>query len=546
MTAVLSLALLALCTIHAVAQPYLAETHPKYLVSQYVYRDLVGAFEDGRTPPNLRVLSREAGSRLRVAWYQPQSRVVTLEERAYDLCSSLGADSLDALAWVLAHELAHCYKDHGWVADFGNAMASANAVPGALRDPASMEALKAAESEADYHGGFFAQVAGYAAAHVAPKVLQRIYQEYQLEAFSAGYPTLQERQHIARQAAQQLHSLLPVFEAGQALLLAKRYEEAGRCFDMIGRTFPSREILNNAGVARTLEAVELLGVSKAGWAYPLEFDADTRLRQQPKADQGLLAADVARSRELLRQAREWFQRARSRDPNYPSAFANLAVVADLQGEYQEAVYLAGRGARIARERGDQVSLAHALIIRGIARIHVDPRQVPTARRDLEQASAAAPSLSRLNLARLEGRPGHAETAARTPPTGPERIGGLAAAQYETMIDAATTVTAVPLVDHTQPPLDIYMHEADAWTAIVVEAPYGAFSFLRALPAYRASSAGGIVIGDDTSRLRELYGPPTYRVSSRQGTYHVYEPARIAFCLGVDHSVHHWMVYHLEK
>ena len=90
----------------------------------------------------------------------------------------------------------------------------------------------------------------------------------------AGYPPLAERREIARRSQRQLAALVPVFEAGNYLMLTGHYAQAARAFDYIARTFPSREVLNNNGAARALEALEKSG--EIAFAYPFELDARTR------------------------------------------------------------------------------------------------------------------------------------------------------------------------------------------------------------------------------------------------------------------------------
>jgi len=103
------------------APGYLSPVHPKYATARKVFDDLVRAIGDDRTRPDLRLLPQRETGRSRGVWFAPDQNLVTLEEQAYDLCVSLEADSLHALAFLLGHELAHCYKDHGWVHDFGSA-----------------------------------------------------------------------------------------------------------------------------------------------------------------------------------------------------------------------------------------------------------------------------------------------------------------------------------------------------------------------------------------------------------------------------------------
>lgn len=42
----------------------------------------------------------------------PDKIQIGLEEKAYDICISFGADSLNALAALLGHELVHYFEKH--------------------------------------------------------------------------------------------------------------------------------------------------------------------------------------------------------------------------------------------------------------------------------------------------------------------------------------------------------------------------------------------------------------------------------------------------
>ena len=234
---------------------------------------------------------------------------LTIEERAYDLCVSLGPDSLDAMASLIGHELAHYYKDHSWPGDFGNGFADlevGQAIGMLRRDLARRVEI---EAEADYFGGFFAHVAGYNSLGVAPELLAAVYREFEIDEDLPGYPSPAERVEIARRSEEKLRGLIPVFEAGNRLMLISRYEEAGRCFEFIARTFPSREILNNAGVALALDAISLFEAGEFPFAYPFEVDPTTRLQQAQKATEHTLDVGERRSM-LLAEAAEFFDQAR--------------------------------------------------------------------------------------------------------------------------------------------------------------------------------------------------------------------------------------------
>lgn len=203
------------------AQP-LPPDHPKTVAARRVVDDLVRAIGDGRTPPEFQLLASGSSSRMKVAWFAPGHNLLTLEERAYDLCAELGPDSLNGLAVLLGHELAHYYKDHGWVGDFGNGFAELEVGQTLNQLRRSEEKVLELETEADIFGGFFGYVAGYNTLEAAPPLLEKLYTAYALSTQLRGYPALPERQAIARQSAAELRGLIPAFEAGQRLLLVRQ------------------------------------------------------------------------------------------------------------------------------------------------------------------------------------------------------------------------------------------------------------------------------------------------------------------------------------
>ncbi len=124
------------------------------------------------------------------------------------------------------------------------------------------------------------------------------------------------------------------------------YEEGLRCFDYIARKFPSREILNNAGVARALEAIDLFEEGALRFAYPFELDAQTRLRSGGKADQyGYVETGGEQRERLLEEAVEKFEKACEKDPDYATACINLACAFGLQGESEDAIHYANKPRR---------------------------------------------------------------------------------------------------------------------------------------------------------------------------------------------------------
>ena len=121
----------------------------KLSVTSSVFRKLLEARGDFRMPPPELVMN---DGQLYVAWMNSKKEQVGLEEKAYDLCATFGADSLNALAALLAHELTHYYEKHDWTRHFSRA--NANTEAGAQL--AKLEEGLKLEVQSDYLGGFLA------------------------------------------------------------------------------------------------------------------------------------------------------------------------------------------------------------------------------------------------------------------------------------------------------------------------------------------------------------------------------------------------------
>ena len=523
------------------AQQSLPLEHPKYRTVKRVFDDLVRAIGDGRTKPALYMQPLHSRARMKVAWFEPRKTAIGIEERVYDLCVTLGADSLNALASLMGHELAHYYKDHGWVGEFGSGFADLDVgqtLKGLRRDPAKLVEF---ETEADYFGGFFGYVAGYNTLDVAPRVLDTVYEAYNISANLRGYPSLGDRKAIAERSRERLAEMIPVFDAGNALLILKQYREAAQCFDYIARTFPSREILNNAGVARALEALTLSDPSEIRFAYPLELDASTRLSQGEGA-RG--EGDKEHRTQLLQEALEAFEKAKARDPNYATAYVNIACVYDLKGEHEMAAVFAGKGAKLAKKNEEMQSLANAMIARGIAQANGDPADEDAAREDFEAAQKGNAALAGINLGNLSGGMGYTRAGEEKPPSRRESIGEVRAGNTDVLDPPDATVEMAGAGNQSD--VVVYAKQTDAWQGIYVETENRGISLVLTPPGYSEKSEHGIKIGSSLKDVKKKYGEPARLVPARQGNYHVYQKAKIAFLTDGDDRVTGWMIFAVES
>lgn len=87
-----------------------AQTTATDILKQLYYS--IGNFQ--QPMPSIEVVNSEE----LVAAYIPNKNIIYLEEKAFDVCRSFEKDSLSALAFLIGHELTHCYQKVGWASNF--------------------------------------------------------------------------------------------------------------------------------------------------------------------------------------------------------------------------------------------------------------------------------------------------------------------------------------------------------------------------------------------------------------------------------------------
>lgn len=527
-----------------------AQTATELNTATRVYEELVQQFRDGRVPPELEMASEKR----MVASFNAQREAIVLEMPAFSVARSMGADSLHALAYLLAHELAHYYGEHDqryrFRELFSGLAAADSVVAQAGRQFRRQEQLQF-EMEADLKAGFAAYLAGFDPLPSAPVLLRGVYREYGIDTARVGsHPPLSDRLQITELAGTMLDDLVQVFESGVSLLVIGRYEEAARVFDHLSRAFPSREMLSNAGTARALHALALLG-DDVVWAYPIELDVDSRLTSKGR---GLGFADE-RAERLLREAQSLFEQARLRDPSYLPALVNLATINQLLDQNDFALAYAEHALKLAEAAGEEAPRAHALIVRGIA--HAEAGNEAAARSDFQAAAAAAPSFSRANLEALQGGDALIAFAAneRTQMFAKESVAGIGAEQPDAraVVQAVVQSMGEPDVQLTlaaagdAPEVGIYAERLEDSHAFVFGDPRSSMVVvLSTADGYSGTSARGIRKGSSLADVREAYGDAGELIATRRGAYHVYREAQVAFAVNADQTVTDWLIWYISE
>ena len=122
----------------------------------------------------------------------------------------------DKIAFILSHELAHYYLQHGWMINTG--LSYASEVGKSLKYKSySYEQIKVAESQADIYAGFYGKIAGYKTLEFAETTLNKVYESYNLPKKLKKYPSYEDRVSIINDKKEQANRLAKVFEIANIL-----------------------------------------------------------------------------------------------------------------------------------------------------------------------------------------------------------------------------------------------------------------------------------------------------------------------------------------
>ena len=548
----------------ATADDYLPRTDPKFKQVERVYRNLVRAVGDSRTPPELRMV-RGKSSVFDIAMFAPKQHRVVIEERFVDLAQRLPAsDGPHALALILGHELAHFYRRHPWALEFGKAFAERQrqvreSAAGSEVDTApTREERRRIEAEADYFGGFYSFLAGYQPLRVSSRVFDAVYREYQFDKNLPSYEHLEARKASAKEAQDRLRQLEPLFEAGMFLSVIKDHLNAARVFDRIAADFPGPEILNNAGASLANESLQWFTEAERRFLYPLTLDSETRLASDGSRGG---ASDEAERRErrsaLLEEALERFERAVGLLPGYVSAVVNIACVLDLLGRHEMALQKAREALALVGHDATNNG-GEAAVIAGIAAARLG--RDDEARRAFLSARALGSPLAEGNLSALKGgdeMEAQPEGSDRKP-LQPGRVGGVNITELrvgEVLADPDTALLARWESDDGQPDLQIFKTKrGSALTTLILRGDATKRSVALFLSEDPTATGPGreLAVGLPVSHVEARYGKPSSVYLSRQGRYYVYEGRyhgnRLGLIIRFDRGnvVRNWAAFRIEE
>ncbi len=513
---------------------------------------------------------------------------IILSKGALDICYHEPARGDDRLAFVLAHELAHQFKDDFWHMKFFQAIEASKAQspqPNAnleeiLRLARLPDDVQAKELQADQHGIIYASMAGFNTnAIVTEDNTVNFFQDWvrALDPSRIGgvradrsHPSPQQRAEALKVHLRQMLDKMDVFNVGLWFYQAGNYPKAIRAFEDFLQFFPSREVYHNLAASHHQLALQYYQLwKKDAWVLPFKLS----LAVDPVARAGKIALrgldGTNKPAELfhahLEKAIEFYHTAISLDPSYVLAYNNLGCALIMKQDVYKAIAMLQDALKIVP------NFPQALNNLGVAFFYAEnPRQ---AKAHLTRASELAPTYDapvfnlgqlaydahqeadaqRYGLAYLQRDPGSPwaeRVRQRVPqalpppqvtsavPQATEAVMGVAVATFADEVPASWGKPRKSQLTLEAQPFTVarYPH-----VVMTLSSNNEEILMITVLDGYKGTSAKGIALGSSAQEVVAHYGPPTQILELTQGESWVYEAQGIAFQLR-DQQVTSWQLF----
>ncbi len=252
------------------------------------------------------------------AYFSPKNKTIYIENKVLNIFKD-HENFDDILSYLIAHELAHHYLNHGWMRniDFGYTSTIGNY----MVDQNNSNQKKIDEIQADIFGGFYAKIAGYDALSFGKYCLESIYKEYNIPNEIRGYPSLNERIEIVNSNIEKTNELAEIFSIANIYLVIGEYESANNCYiEILNNNFTSREIYNNIGLISLLKSIEIINGDGKNFMFPVYIEQNTYAEN--KQSRNFVKEDIEK---LIKISEEYFNKSIEKDPSYIPALTNQLV-----------------------------------------------------------------------------------------------------------------------------------------------------------------------------------------------------------------------------
>jgi TPR repeat protein len=508
--------------------------------TETIFNQLIKARGDygGRPKPNLEFV----GGTTELARIYDQT--IFIGEKAYDICADMGADSLNALAFLLAHELTHYYMEHTWEEEFSRSFLSAQVEDHWLED----------EIQADLFGGLLAFSSGYKVSDVIPSFLPKLYEAYGKEEDLPGYQSLNDRITLSLETAKKIELLTQYFETANYLVALELYEDAAAYYQLILKEgYRSREVINNLGVFHIMAATKFFRKSELPYGLPIELDAEARINESKKGFEDQKDPEKYRL-ELIDLAIEYFKDARNLDPEYSVAELNLGCAYALKGVAQkkqepdlaEEHFLQAQlfSKRAKRGKNEKTTL-DALVLAGFIEAMQDEKE--DAASTWEKAEGKGSALAAANLEVL--REGVYSIRPNRLPQSNDRelIDELSLDLYKRRPDFDTLVAIQVGMQKAQWGRDMKNAELPHSFIMAHMVSPARFALLHiTADDYPGKSLLGVQRMDSREKLTQVYRDPNQIIQLAQGEFLVYSSREIIFQLNEEGKIVGWCVYRMNS
>jgi tetratricopeptide (TPR) repeat protein len=543
----------------------LPSTHYKYVLIKEICHKITEAQGRQFKTPHLVVYTLDNNKQVIAQFKNTPVPTIYIDEKLYDLSRKFGKDSLDALACIIGHELAHLFEKHSFSIGMTGMLGLVdNNTAHNHTKPLSKTEKVSLETQADYYGLFYGFLAGYKTYHLLPQMLELIYHAYKLPETMDGYPTKTERINIAKASVAELTQVTTVVDVGEVLFLQKQYAEAAIAFEYLLQKFPSRDIYNNLATIQLSQAVELFDKQDVYFAYPFEFDAMSRLRIGVERSGGSdkKAANLQKRKELLKIAKQHLKKAIVLDATYLTAYINLACVYALEGNYDLAIGTMNEAETICRENNIPFS-GNAYLIRAIARTY--NQQTEKANDDFEKAVTSKANLAGYNYQLFKQMQADwkdkfvnwasdwsslrnwvnswvEQNPNQTKFTNPN-LEKICQQNIQEMSQKTTFGQDMVISDDNN--FFKIANKTDAFCEKIRIKTFDKDLFLLLTPPnYSGTTAKGIAMQQSTDNLLTQYGKPAYVVGCNGAEFYFYEQSNLIFRVA-DKKVKGWILYKIQ-
>ena len=487
---------------------------------------------------------------------------ILIDEGMIEVCRKMGKDSMDAMAFIIGHELAHHYNHHFWASHFGTAFADERW--GQMIDSLGSEEefIQFYETQADDFGLFFAYVAGYQPFGISEKLYRTIYETFGLPDKLKGYPALEERIRIAAMAEERVAKLVPIFKAGKYLYILSSAEEgkykemllgkSRECFEaLVDRKMVNREIFNNLGVVYLQLALAILDKQEYPYNYPVVFDEDSRIIKDYGSATGTKGhgwADVeARAMQYLGNALRYLDQATDLDPSYGIGYLNQCIGYFLSKQQFDADYYLEKARMAALANRDDMLLAACMEMEAIMLTSADVNRAITV---FNKAEKLGSPLSATNRTIAQKGPAGGQTVA--PVLGLPGFGTRESVLGSSLQDIYNEAWRKMGPDNRFRVAQggyFFMYQEEQGEFYLSEChessgcPFRALVFFEFNESYNQPTAKGIKKGDNMERLKSLYGKESMVVTTGTWTYYLYKGPNILFQVRNDGTVANWIIYY---